>query len=137
MFFVFFFKQKTAYEMRISDWSSTCALPISALVQAFVLHQCGVPGGDRRSLPVGFGRGDENGVGGHARISSCLSERIAAGAGAAGREAPFRAAMSARARTRSRSEAHQSELQSLIHMPDDVFCLQTKKHRINKQFHMY
>src|SRR3546814_3951641 len=27
--FVFFFKQKTAYEMRISDWSSECALPIS------------------------------------------------------------------------------------------------------------
>src|SRR3546814_5364778 len=26
----FFFKQKTAYEMRISDWSSTCALPISS-----------------------------------------------------------------------------------------------------------
>src|SRR3546814_6033266 len=25
-----FFNQKTAYEMRISDWSSTCALPISA-----------------------------------------------------------------------------------------------------------
>src|SRR3546814_4684417 len=25
----FFFKQKTAYEMRISDWSQTCALPIS------------------------------------------------------------------------------------------------------------
>src|SRR3546814_6901182 len=24
----FLFKQKTAYEMRISDWSSTCALPI-------------------------------------------------------------------------------------------------------------
>src|SRR3546814_7147091 len=28
LFFFFFFKQKTAYEMRISDWSSTCALPI-------------------------------------------------------------------------------------------------------------
>src|SRR3546814_9742891 len=26
----FFFKQKTAYAMRISDWSQTCALPISA-----------------------------------------------------------------------------------------------------------
>src|SRR3546814_18230215 len=26
--FIFFFKQKTAYEMRISDWSSACALPI-------------------------------------------------------------------------------------------------------------
>src|SRR3546814_1907890 len=35
-FFIFllflFFKQKTAYEMRISDWSQTCALPISAAV---------------------------------------------------------------------------------------------------------
>src|SRR3546814_4655252 len=28
---VFFFKQKTAYEMRISDWSSECALPIFSL----------------------------------------------------------------------------------------------------------
>src|SRR3546814_4578518 len=28
--FVFFVKQKTAYEVRISDWSSTCALPIFA-----------------------------------------------------------------------------------------------------------
>src|SRR3546814_3899335 len=34
----FFFKQKTAYEMRISDWSSDCALPISD----------GVPGTARR-----------------------------------------------------------------------------------------
>src|SRR3546814_10025704 len=30
----FFFKQKTAYEMRISDWSSTCALPISRKLDA-------------------------------------------------------------------------------------------------------
>src|SRR3546814_1018179 len=30
--YFFFFKQKTAYEMRISDWSSTCALPISLLL---------------------------------------------------------------------------------------------------------
>src|SRR3546814_14708729 len=28
VFFFFFFKQKTAYEMRISDWIQTCALPI-------------------------------------------------------------------------------------------------------------
>src|SRR3546814_13315352 len=28
MLIVFFFKQKTAYELRISDWSSACALPI-------------------------------------------------------------------------------------------------------------
>src|SRR3546814_8098602 len=32
----FFFKQKTAYEMRISDWSQTCALPIfAALVDPY------------------------------------------------------------------------------------------------------
>src|SRR3546814_10107956 len=29
--YFFFFKQKTAYEMRISDWSSDGALPISGL----------------------------------------------------------------------------------------------------------
>src|SRR3546814_3859872 len=28
MVYFCFFKQKTAYELRISDWSSTCALPI-------------------------------------------------------------------------------------------------------------
>src|SRR3546814_17023681 len=28
VFFFFFFKQKTAYEMRISDWSSDVCLPI-------------------------------------------------------------------------------------------------------------
>src|SRR3546814_2722650 len=30
--FFFFFKQKTAYGMLISDWSSTCALPICLVV---------------------------------------------------------------------------------------------------------
>src|SRR3546814_7622083 len=34
--FFFFFKQKTAYEMRISDWSSTCALPIWEEIAALV-----------------------------------------------------------------------------------------------------
>src|SRR3546814_6320296 len=43
---IFFFKQKTAYEMRISDWSSECALPISAVT-------CGVAtGADTGTLPV-------------------------------------------------------------------------------------
>src|SRR3546814_4731770 len=44
--FFFFFKQKTAYEMRISDWSSECALPIYdpppgtlALVTAVAVHE--------------------------------------------------------------------------------------------------
>src|SRR3546814_13025806 len=34
MYFVFFFKQKTAYEMRISDWSSdVCSSDLEAIVQ--------------------------------------------------------------------------------------------------------
>src|SRR3546814_3723566 len=36
--FFFFFKQKTAYEMRISDWSSECALPISGGI-VFISHE--------------------------------------------------------------------------------------------------
>src|SRR3546814_17904916 len=35
--FFFFFKQKTAYEMRISDGVQTCALPISGLGQEALL----------------------------------------------------------------------------------------------------
>src|SRR3546814_10744810 len=42
-FVFFFFKQKTAYEMRISDWSSDVSLPI--YVRA---ADAKAPGGDRR-----------------------------------------------------------------------------------------
>src|SRR3546814_4078713 len=38
--YVFFFKQKTAYEMRISDWSSTCALPIWCCRQVRAAVEC-------------------------------------------------------------------------------------------------
>src|SRR3546814_9328814 len=39
--FFFFFKQKTAYEMRISDWQ-TCALPISSLAIGLYLGFVGI-----------------------------------------------------------------------------------------------
>src|SRR3546814_4681746 len=42
LFFIFFFKQKTAYEMRISDWSSdVCSsdLPMGLNVSLFLLRQ--------------------------------------------------------------------------------------------------
>src|SRR3546814_20467230 len=50
--FIFFFKQKTAYEMRISDWSSDGALPIFGDIRQWhqELHKlketgrCGSPG---------------------------------------------------------------------------------------------
>src|SRR3546814_8449347 len=39
MFFFFCFKQKTAYEMRISDWSSTCALPIYEILTSTIQNR--------------------------------------------------------------------------------------------------
>src|SRR3546814_5832182 len=41
-FFVFFFKQKTAYEMRISDWSSdVCSSDLSVTLQELCASLCG------------------------------------------------------------------------------------------------
>src|SRR3546814_19849208 len=44
---VFFFKQKTAYEMRISDWSSACALPIYRLAVEKLFAVAGYSNGKR------------------------------------------------------------------------------------------
>src|SRR3546814_8157713 len=47
---VFFFKQKTAYEMRISDWSSdVCSsdlLIAHSLADGLITQQAGIPGDD-------------------------------------------------------------------------------------------
>src|SRR3546814_7814851 len=38
-FYMFFFKQKTAYEMRISDWSSdVCSSDLSAFQRLMLMH---------------------------------------------------------------------------------------------------
>src|SRR3546814_8007521 len=42
MFCFFFFKQKTAYEMRISDWSSdVCSSDLTALAAGLIGKRCG------------------------------------------------------------------------------------------------
>src|SRR3546814_4162842 len=48
--FVFFFKQKTAYEMRISDWSSdVCSSDLTACIEEAILD-AGIPvAGQRRT----------------------------------------------------------------------------------------
>src|SRR3546814_7731818 len=41
LFYFFFFKQKTAYEMRISDWSSdVCSSDLAASLTASALNSC-------------------------------------------------------------------------------------------------
>src|SRR3546814_8638786 len=42
--FFFFFKQKTAYEMRISDWSSDVCSSDLAHVDRMAAHRAGIPG---------------------------------------------------------------------------------------------
>src|SRR3546814_3451209 len=125
----FFFKQKTAYEMRISDWSSdVCSSDLSRagdfegeLLQRFgylaglmesALSEVVVasPAGKRflRKLMLRTALVD------HGEIETLLEnyERIA---------------------TQSRSEEHTSELQSLMRISYAVFCLKKKKVYKEKQ----
>src|SRR3546814_8412887 len=121
--FVFFFKQKTAYEMRISDWSSdVCSSDLSI---------------DKRSNPVHL-------------ITDKLRERRCAsfspvfqqlsGSPDAGQWILYLMRQNSRrphggARTIGgsavRSEEHTSELQSLMRISYAVFCLQKKNKYIS------
>src|SRR3546814_4169837 len=97
----FFFKQKTAYEMRISDWSSdVCSsdlgLAVRSAVVAGVRGRVVVGHGTRRfrrrrrrggRLRVGFEQGRLGGLGRHRRHYAEGGPPAAAGAGSAGPEA--------------------------------------------------
>src|SRR3546814_5118270 len=122
----FFFKQKTAYEMRISDWSSdVCSsdLQNSPDTLHISLPYCArriYPDCDgacpilrnRRDLPFSFGTGE--------RVASAPRRRLA-----------FKHAISV-AVAKIRSEEHTSELQSLMRISYAVFCLKKKKNITQK-----
>src|SRR3546814_6004339 len=111
-FIFFFFKQKTAYEMRISDWSSdVCSsdLPVHGLYRRLVLAQ---PGQDPAA----------------ARAAQLPPEALGLAQPAAhGRADRRRAGLDL-----YRSEEHTSELQSLMRISYAVFCLKKKN---NKESH--
>src|SRR3546814_3955708 len=125
LFYFFFFKQKTAYEMRISDWSSdvcssdTLVLRIQTGMQA---HPSGKFGDQRQALVIGgpqLRRVDDGiQVAGHRprapkrfrRVFQWLDNGFPGG-----RQAGVGAAI--------RSEEHTSELQSLMRISYAVFCL--------------
>src|SRR3546814_4146911 len=128
LFSFFFFKQKTAYEMRISDWSSdVCS---SDLAGVFPTHRSHLRGATAYSgaLPAwrkkkGPQRGPFH-VPAKTPLSACrrrhkgdASGRCRAGAG--GRSF-------ARGPRSFRSEEHTSELQSLMRISYAVFCLKKK-----------
>src|SRR3546814_1698225 len=137
MCFVFFFKQKTAYEMRISDWSSdVCSsdLPggpeVGAAILAHPLIRCvaftgstatakrinrQLAGGDGPIIPLIAETGGQNAM---IVDSSALPEQVV-------NDLIVSAFQSAGPRwSAARSEEHTSELQSLTRTPDAGFCLQ-------------
>src|SRR3546814_6672468 len=112
----FFFKQKTAYEMRISDWSSACALPIyPGPTSRTSWSRMERPSISNRSRHICFERTDRFTRGsGHRRL---IFELKPSSSGA-DRGSPDED---------GRSEEHTSELQSLMRISYDVFCLKKKK----------
>src|SRR3546814_7338952 len=126
--YFFFVKQKTAYDMRISDWSSdVCSSDLRAWPVAGAADR-----GQRRRTAV---------VRGPRRRRCALPDRVAGGGGARlsatsdatrGTPKPVGAASAASFWFAIRSEEHTSELQSLMRISSAVFCL--KKKNINTQY---
>src|SRR3546814_9924023 len=124
---LFFFKQKTAYERRISDWSSdVCSSDLDFGVGAVGV----VADADKHR------RHDQEGHE-HDDVVAVVPDRFHdAVAGAAGRVLQLRQALRERQRGQRggaqchggalRSEEHTSELQSLMRISYAVFCLKKK-----------
>src|SRR3546814_6851837 len=128
MFFLvlfFFFKQKTAYEMRISDWSSdVCSSDLSRIRRGgAVIKSIGI--GIIASLLLAYVVHDSQGI---LRDSlNPIEMKISY----------FRLFWSWPAFilcTGFRSEEHTSELQSLMRISYAVFCLKKKKHNTDNEY---
>src|SRR3546814_8245883 len=131
----FLFKQKTAYEMRISDWSSdVCSSDLQAVAagagDAFarerVEHRV-------QRLRRRAQRGEVRRVAG--RLPRGQSVRIQRVIESAREFAPRGgdAGYAPGQHLCERSEEHTTELQSLMRNSYDVFCLQKKKHMTKKK----
>src|SRR3546814_6012917 len=115
---VFVFKQKTAYEMRISDWSSdVCSSDLrrssaTARSSAATIFFSWVSATHHTPRSARTLRGSVH------SLSSLINASSSAG-------------RSTISRTSWRSEEHTSELQSLMRISYAVFCLKKKKRHTN------
>src|SRR3546814_1715116 len=116
----FFFKQKTAYEMRISDWSSdVCSSDLPDRQEPWAGKDgraCRRTRPRPRRRPVlrrgqGSARCEARRAGAHARRRATRPHRSE--------------------QVRNRSEEHTSELQSLMRISYAVFCLKKKNKQTN------
>src|SRR3546814_10096050 len=126
-FLVFFFKQKTAYEMRISDWSSyVCSSDLQAGRPRNLLRAHG-----RQQQPKAFFLPRGELLDRHSKTPRCTPRDPALAVCTvqlAHDRSPFISA-SAPFLAPRRSEEHTSELQSLMRISYAVFCLKKKKTR--------
>src|SRR3546814_1882721 len=122
----FFFKQKTAYEMRISDWSSdVCSsdLPASMCSNRSATRP---PSGRLRPSPCRQRSAARRPRGVQADLRAA-SDWPAPRETASARYRPCRQGPRVRPEhLRHRSEEHTSELQSLMRISYAVFCLKKK-----------
>src|SRR3546814_4843851 len=122
MMLVFFFKQKTAYEMRISDWSSdVCSSDLATGIQSTAV------GYRSNAADLGTATGGyalASGVGASAYgYGSNTSGDYSVAVGGPGDIVLFQ---SGGGFPSGRSEEHTSELQSLMRISYAVFCLKQK-----------
>src|SRR3546814_8509930 len=111
---VFFFKQKTAYEVRISDWSSdVCSSDLLAMTARQRRQQREFLGGEIETLGVAP-RATTEQI--DLQIADRDLHRILAAA---------------------RSEEHTSELQSLMRISYAVFCLKKRKNTTRPKIHLH
>src|SRR3546814_6241930 len=124
--FFFFFKRKTAYEMRISDWSSdVCSSDLGFRRDAV--------GGVEGLLPlpaaVGLLRRRHEAVGHLVGIEHHAAVDVARGAPDGLDERGGGAQEALLVGIEDRSEEHTSELQSLMRISYAVFCLKKNKRK--------
>src|SRR3546814_3947618 len=127
-FTLFFFKQKTAYEMRISDWSSdVCSSDLRPAGEAGVAGcaACAHAGARRTGGGVTRQRLRKRP---DARLGQCADDGQRDPADPVRQRPAGRSELSLRLRRADRrSEEHTSELQSLMRISYAVFCLKTKQ----------
>src|SRR3546814_4947941 len=119
--YFFFFKQKTAYEMRISDWSSDVCF--SDLFEAAIVADIALAvGADGRTVRAGARRGDDllRAVGQHPR-QRAARDLDQDHRSVRHRHRPLGEFQAVRDLTRS--EEHTYELQSLMRIAYGVYCL--------------
>src|SRR3546814_9426749 len=135
--FFFFFKQKTAYEMRISDWSSDVCSSDLYKMTVFDLSRwrntakpAGALGPDGIVIPNSIiqrpptaelreNQTDQDSLPPYEQLDAILEMLIE-------KEMPVRDIVAAGQPDDVRSEEHTSELQSLMRISYAVFCLKKK-----------